>query len=395
MRKEVFIIEAKRTATGKYGGSLSLAPASDLAAQLIKYISFKFPKIINRIDEIIIGNVLSAGIGQNPARIAAMKGGLSHQIPAFTINKVCGSGLKSIILGTQIIQNDDANLIMAGGMENMSQCPYYLDKHRFGAKFNHHVLRDGMLTDGLFCSLIGKHMGFTAEILAKKYKISRIEQDLFALNSHKKAMVAIDNNKFKEEIIPIKISSQNKDFIFKEDEQVRKKISIDSLSKLKPVFKKNGTVTAGNSCPLSDGAAIVLLATEKMIKKYHLIPKVIIKSYAYLGFNPRYMGLGSYYAAKKCLKKVGLKPSSVGLWEINEAFASQSLAVLKLLKINPEIVNVNGGAIALGHPIGASGTKILTTLIYELKRRKLRYGMASLCIGGGQGIAILIENINC
>lgn len=392
MQKSVYIVEAKRTAIGRYGGTLLSLSPTDVMAIVIRYITTKLPEIKNKIDEVIVGNVLSAGIGQNPARIALIKAGLSNKIPAFTVNKVCGSGLKSVVLGVNAIQNEDADLIFAGGMESMSRCPYYLDGYRFGIKFGDQSVRDGMIYDGLSCSLIGEHMGITAENLAKKFQISREEQDEYAFQSHQKAINAIDNKFFQDDIIPVEIEGQ-REFNFLEDEQPRRDTSLEKLLQLKPAFKKNGTVTAGNSSSLNDGAGLVLLASEKAVKRYKLKPKAVIRSYASKALNPSLMGLGAYFAAKKSLEKAGLNKSKIDLWEINEAFASQSLAVLKLLDLDRQKVNVRGGAIAFGHPIGATGTIILTTLLSELQRRKLQYGLVSLCIGGGQGISIVIERV--
>lgn len=393
MRGEVYIVDAKRTPVGKYGGSLAETSATELATIVIKALLEANPKIIKYIDEVILGNVLSAGLGQNPARIAAFKSGVSQKVPSLTINKVCGSGLKSIIIGTQSIQSQDAGVIIAGGMENMSRSPYLLDNYRFGAKSGNRIVKDSMIYDGLFCSLIGEHMGMTGEHVAKKYNVSREEQDAYALKSHQKAIAAINNKKFSDEVIPVTIQRGKESIMFAVDEQPRKDTNLESLKKLSPAFKKDGSVTAGNASPLNDAAAAVIIASARFIKKNSIRPMAKIKSFSYVGLNPRYMGLGSYYAAKKCLAKTKLKISDIDLWEINEAFASQSIAVLKLLGIDEQKVNVNGGALALGHPIGASGARILTTLLYELKRRSLQYGIASLCIGGGQGIAALIENI--
>lgn len=390
MNSSVFIIDAKRTAIGKYGGAFLPFTAPDLMSFLIKNLSDKFPQVKNRLDEIIVGNVLSAGIGQNPARIAAIRGGLSEKIPAFSINKVCGSGLKSVILGAGAIQNEDADLILAGGMESMSRVPFYIDGHRFGVRFGNQTIRDGMVYDGLFCSLIGEHMGITAENIARKFGISRKEQDEYAIESHKKAIYAIDNKFFQKDIISVE-SEEGKSF--SEDEQPRRDTTLEKLSLLKPAFKKTGTVTAGNASTLNDGAGLILLASERAVRKYNLKPRAALRAYASVGLNPKFMGLGAYLALEKLLVKEKLDKSKVDLWEINEAFASQTLAVLKLLEIDKQKVNVRGGAIAFGHPIGASGSIILTSLISELERRKLRYGTASLCIGGGQGIAVLIERL--
>lgn len=390
MQKKVYILDAKRTPIAKFGGNFVSLSAPILASQVINDIFKKRLKLKNKIDEVIIGNVLSTGLGQNPARIAAMKGGLSKNIPSYTVNKVCGSGLQSIINAAQAIELNNASLILAGGMESMSNAPYYL-QNRFGnKKFGDQKLQDSILTDAIYCSLTNQYMGKTAELLAKKYSISRKDQDTYALKSHQKAIRAIKTNKFKKEIIPIKINNNNYDT----DEQPRVDTSIEKLNQLLPAFHKNGTVTAGNSSSLNDGAAITLIASEKTVKKYRLKPMAKIINYCSVALDPKYMGLGAYYAIKKLLIKSQMKKSDIDLWEINEAFAAQILSVLQLLGINEKNVNVNGGAIALGHPVGASGTRILTTLIYELKRQKLQFGIASLCIGGGQGISILIENIN-
>lgn len=388
----VYVIDAKRTAIGKYGGALLSMPAPYLMASLIKNFSGRFPQIKDKIGEVIIGNVLSAGMGQNPARIAAEEGGLSERIPAFTVNKVCGSGLKSVALGAGVIKNGDADLVLSGGMENMSRVPFYLDGYRFGVKFGNQNIKDGMIYDGLLCSLIGEHMGVTAENIAHKFRIPRQEQDEYALESQKKAVKAIDNKLFRDDIVPLTVKGKE-EMVFLEDEQPRRDTSYEKLSQLKTVFKKNGTVTAGNSSSLNDGAGLVLLASEKAVSRYNLKPRAILRAYASVGLNPKFMGLGAYFALEKLLAKEKLDKSKVDLWEINEAFASQSLAVLNLLKVDREKVNVRGGAIAFGHAIGASGSIILTSLISELERRKLRYGTASLCIGGGQGIAVLIERL--
>jgi acetyl-CoA C-acetyltransferase len=392
MKNNVYIIDAKRTAIARFGGSFVGTSATDLAAVAVKYILNNNLEILNKIDEVILGNTLSAGLGQNPARIVAYKSGLSQKIPSYVVNKVCGSGMKSVVLGAQSIELNEANLVIAGGMENMSRAPFLINNYRFGVKSGNQEIIDCMINDGLFCSLIGKHMGITAEIIAKKYKISRKIQDLYSLNSHKKAVKAIKENIFDDEIVPVEVKIKNNIIKIKQDEQPREDTSIDALAKLKPVFKENGTVTAGNSSSINDGAAVTLLVSENIVKKLKLKPLAVIKSYASVAIDPRVMGMGSYYAAIKCLDKVKMNVKDIDLWEINEAFASQSIAVIKLLGINENKVNVNGGAIALGHPIGASGARILVTLVHELKRRKLKYGVASLCIGGGQGIAMLIEN---
>lgn len=289
----VFIIDAKRTAIGKFGGFLLSVSAPHLMAVLIKDFAKRFPKIKNKVNEVIIGNVLSAGVGQNPARIAANEGGLSEKIPAFTVNKVCGSGLKSVILGAGAIQNEDADLIFAGGMESMSRVPYYLEGYRFGVKFGNQNIKDGMVYDGLFCSLIGEHMGITAENIAGKFQISRHDQDEYAVESHRKAIYAIDSKFFHEDIVPVEIKGRENIF-FSEDEQPRRDTSYEKLSQLKAVFKKDGTVTAGNASSLNDGAGLVLLVSEKAVKKYSLKPKAVLRAYAYVGLDPKFMGLGAF-----------------------------------------------------------------------------------------------------
>lgn len=393
MKKDIYLIAAKRTPVGKFGGSLSKTSATQLGAIIINELLKTYPSFRDHIDEVILGNTLSSGLGQNPARIAAISANLPQSTPSFTVNKVCGSGLKSVALAAQSILTEDANLVIAGGMENMSLCPYIINNYRFGSKMGDQVIKDAMIFDGLFCSLIGEHMGMTAEYVAEKYKISRKDQEEYAVESHKRAMHAVTSGIFKKEIVPIPITQGKKEAIFDTDEQPRSDTNLEILSKLIPVFKKNGSVTAATASPINDGAAGVLVASEKFIKKHNTPPMAKIVSFASVGIDPKYMGMGSYYAAEKCLINAGLKVSDIDIWELNEAFASQSIAVIKLLGVDPSKVNTNGGAIALGHPIGASGTRILTTLIYELKRQKKQYGVASLCIGGGQGIAMLIENI--
>ncbi len=393
MSEAAYIIDAKRTPIGKFGGSLVGVAATDLGNLVIKAVLHHQPSLGRHVDEVIMGNVLSAGLGQNPARIAAFHAGLPHGVPAVTVNKLCGSSLKSVMMAVQAIRCGDARVVAAGGMENMSRSPYILEAHRFGKKYGHGGVKDTLLFDGLYCSLTQEHMGMTAEHIAKKYQISREAQDRYAFESHKKAIRAIERGAFVEEIIPVEISRGKGPSTFTTDEQPRSDTSVEALGRLTPAFKKNGTVTAGNACPINDGAAAALITGERMVRRYKLNPMAVVRGYAYVGLNPRYMGLGAYYAAKKCLTLAGVKPKDVDLWEINEAFASQTLAVLKLLDIDERRVNVNGGAIALGHPIGASGARILTTLLYELKRRSMRLGVASLCIGGGQGVAMLVERV--
>lgn len=385
----VYILEAKRSPIGKFGGGLRDVDATEIGAQVINATVERYEGKLE-INEVVVGNVLGAGLGQNPARTSAMRAGLSDQIPAYTVNKVCGSGLKSVALGYQSILMGDSEVVIAGGIENMSRAPYLLENNRWGVKFGHQKLKDSILSDGIWCSLIDKHMGITAENIAQKYQISRETQDEFSLESHLKAIKAIKNGQFENEIVPIRDPGENSVAI-KADEQPRGDTSVSVLSKLKPVFQEGGCVTAGNASSLNDGAAMVLLGSEKAINGLEGKPLARIVATASIGTDPSLMGMGSYYAAQKCLILADKKVEDVGLWEINEAFASQSIAVINELIIDPEIVNVNGGAIALGHPIGASGARILVTLLHEMNRRDVRLGMASLCIGGGQGIAILVE----
>ncbi|MFC1748546.1 thiolase family protein [Pseudomonadota bacterium] len=389
MKQEVFIVGARRSPIGKYGGGLSGVSATDLGAEVIKDLVRKNSMEDLRVDEVVMGNVLGAGLGQNPARIVVSKAGMSKKIPAYTVNKVCGSGLKSVVLASQSIKLGEKNMVIAGGMENMSQSPYLLDNHRFGKKFGDDKLRDSMVCDGIWCALIDQHMGITGENVARKFHVARETQDKFAYESHKKALLAQKNKRFEEEIVGINVGTKGGDVLVGEDEQPRIDTTIEVLGKLKPAFRKDGSVTAGNASSINDGAAAVLLVSEKISNKLKPMARVVAS--AEIGMDPRYMGLGSYYAAKKCLAKANILVGEVDLWEINEAFASQSVVVIDKLGVEKKIVNVNGGAIALGHPIGASGARILVTLIHEMKRRNDRYGVASLCIGGGQGIAMLVE----
>lgn len=393
MKQIAYIINAKRTPVGKFGGSFKDTPATELGTAVINALLEKYPETTGHIDEVIMGNVLSAGLGQNPARIAALKSGIDQKVPAFTINKVCGSGLKSVILASQAIQNGDAHFIVAGGMENMSRSPYLLENHRFGSRLGDNTIKDSMIYDGLFCSLIGETMGVTAENIAKKNNVPRKEQDAYALESHQKATAAQKSVRFNDEIVPLDVQSGKGKKQVLEDEQPRKDTNLDALQKLSTVFKENGTVTSGNASSLNDAAAGVLVASEKFVKNNTIKPMAKIVSFASVGLDPAYMGLGAYYAAEQVLLKAKLHAKDIDVWELNEAFASQSIAVLRLLDIDRKKVNVNGGAIALGHPIGASGARILTTLLHELQRQSKQYGIASLCIGGGQGIAMLVENV--
>jgi len=387
--KEVFICDALRTPIGSFLGSLSSIPAPKLAAELIKKIVERNGLTGEEINEVIMGNVLSAGIGQAPSRQAALFGGLPESVECMTINKVCGSGLKAVMLAEQAIKCDDASLILAGGMESMSNAPFLLKGVREGIKFGHQNLYDSMLYDGLIDVYSNLHMGNCSEQVAKEKNISREEQDNFAIESYKRALNAQEKGLFNDEILPIQV----KDKLINEDEEP-KKVKFDKIPSLKPVFEKDGTITAANASKLNDGAAVVLIADEQSIKKYNLKPMVKIISQAAYAMNPQKFALAPIGAIQRSLKKAGLNIDDIDLFEINEAFAMVTLAVIKDLNIPHNKVNVNGGAVALGHPIGASGARLLTTLIYEMKRRNSKYGLVSLCIGGGEAVSLIVENIN-
>ena len=387
---DVVITAALRTPIGTYKGSLKDLSADKLGALAIKEVVHKSKLKPDDIDEVVMGHVLTSGLGQNPARQASIHAGIPVSKPAHIINQVCGSGLRSIITSYQSIKLGENKIIVAGGQENMSRAPHAIF-YREEKKLDEKKLVDTMVNDGLIDSFNNYHMGVTAENVAEKYKISRDEQDLFALNSQEKTQKAISENKFKNELIKLQINMNDKNFIFEKDEHPRKNLNIDDLQKLKPVFKVNGTVTAGNSSGINDGAAATVLMSRDEAEAKEVEPLAKIVSWATCGVEPSLMGLGPIQAVNMALEKAGWKSNDVDLFEINEAFAAQSIAVIKDLKIPKEIVNVNGGAIALGHPIGASGTRILVTLIHEMIRQDKAKGCATLCIGGGMGIAICIE----
>jgi acetyl-CoA C-acetyltransferase len=387
--KEVFICDALRTPIGSFLGTLSSIPAPKLAAELIKKVVERNGLKGEEINEVIIGNVLSAGIGQAPARQAALFGGLPESVECMTINKVCGSGLKAVMLAEQAIKCGDASLILAGGMESMSNAPFLLKGIREGIKFGNQNLYDSMLYDGLIDVYSNLHMGNCSEQVAKEKNITREEQDSFAIESYKRALAAQEKGLFNDEILPISV----KDKLVSEDEEP-KKVKFEKIPSLKPVFEKDGTITAANASKLNDGAAITLFADEDTIKKYNLKPLVKIISQAAFAMNPQKFALAPIGAIKKSLEKAKLTITDIDLFEINEAFSMVTIAVMKELGIPHEKVNVNGGAVALGHPIGASGARLLTTLIYEMKRRNSRYGLVSLCIGGGEAVSLIVENIN-
>ena len=387
---DVVITSALRTPIGTYKGSLKDVSADKLGALVIKEVIHKSNLKPDQIDEVIMGHVLTSGLGQNPARQASIHAGIPVSKPAHIINQVCGSGLRSIVSGFQSIKLEENKIIVSGGQENMSRAPHSLF-YRENKKLDESKLVDTMINDGLIDSFNHYHMGVTAENVAEKFEISRDEQDSFALNSQKKAQDAIGQKKFKDEIIKLQINNNNENVIFDNDEHPRNNLIIDDLKKLKTVFKENGTVTPGNSSGINDGAAATVLMTRKQAELKSIEPLVKVVSWASCGVEPSLMGLGPIPAVKEALNKADWNINDVDLFEINEAFAAQSIAVVKELKIPAEKVNVNGGAIALGHPIGASGTRILVTLIHEMIKQNKSKGCAALCIGGGMGIAMCIE----
>ena len=390
MNKSVVITAATRTAVGSLGKSLKNVPGEELGSTVIKETIKRSNLKPAEIDEVIMGQVLTGGAGQNPARQAAMKSGVPKEKPAYVVNQVCGSGIRSVASGFQSIKSGDSNIVIAGGQESMSLAPHAVHL-RDGKKLGNTELTDTMIKDGLWDAFHGYHMGVTAENVATKFQVTRNEQDKFALNSQEKALKAIKENKFSDEITNFKIKSKKAEIDFNKDEHPRNGINIEGLSRLKPVFQKDGTVTAGNASGINDGAAAVTLMSEEEAKKRDLKKLVSIKSWASCGVEPSLMGTGPIPASKKALELAGWKIEDVDLLEVNEAFAAQSIAVLKTLGISEEKVNVNGGAIALGHPIGASGTRILVTLIHEMIKRNSKKGLATLCIGGGMGIAMCVE----
>lgn len=389
--KDIVIVAAKRTAIGDFLGSLANIPAPDLGSIVIKNLLETTGVKPEQVSEVIMGNVLTAGLGQNPARQAAMKAGIPSVIPALTINQVCGSGLKAIELGVQAIKCGDAEIVIAGGQENMSLAPHLLAKVRSGHKMGNMNLVDSMIHDGLSDAYNHYHMGITAENVAQKFNVSREEQDMLAASSQNKAEKARNEGKFKDEIVPVTIPQRKGEAIsFMEDEFIRNDATVAGLAKLKPAFKPDGTVTAGNASGINDGAAAVMLMSAEMAKQLNLEPLAYIKSYASVGLDPEIMGVGPVHATEKALEIAGWKVAELDLIEANEAFAAQAVAVGKLLDLDPRKVNVNGGAIALGHPIGASGCRILVTLIHEMKRQGAKKGLATLCIGGGMGNAMTV-----
>ena len=387
----VAIVSAKRTAIGSFGGSLKDVSAVKIGGELVKQTLESINLNPNLVDEIIFGNVLQTGLGQNVARQIAVNAGIPKEKSAFVVNKVCGSGLKSVVLGVQSILLGDNDVVVCGGVENMSAAPHYTKNARFGQKLGSFELEDTIINDGLTDAFENYHMGITAENIAEQYNITREEQDEFALSSQKKAAVAIENNQFANEIAPIVIKTRREEIIFDTDEFVRPNTTLESLAKLRPAFKKDGTVTAGNASGINDGAACVILMSETCAKELGLEVLAYIDGYASAGLDSKVMGLGPVPATQKVLEKLSLNIEDIDLFEMNEAFAAQSIAVTRLLNLNQNKVNTRGGAISLGHPIGASGCRILVTLVHALINDNKKKGVCSLCIGGGQGIAMVIS----
>jgi acetyl-CoA C-acetyltransferase len=391
-QNEVVIVSAVRTPIGAFAGSLKDISATKLGAHVIKSALEKAGLSAEQVDEVIMGNVLQAGLGQNPARQASIQAGVPQEVPALTINKVCGSGLKAVHLAAQSILVGDSEIVVAGGMENMSQAPYLLEKARDGFRMGDQKVVDSMIRDGLWCAFNDYHMGITAENICSEYELNREELDAFAARSQERAAAAIEAGKFADEIVPVEIPQRKGDpIVFNTDEHPKPGSTAEKLAKLRPAFKKDGIVTAANSSGINDGAAAVVVMSKKKAEELGIEPLATLRGNASAGVDPSIMGIGPVPATKKALEKAGISMSDLNLIEANEAFAAQAVAVGKDLGINEEILNVNGGAIALGHPIGASGTRVLVTLLHELKRRDERYGLATLCIGGGQGVATIVE----
>ncbi|RKP58261.1 acetyl-CoA C-acetyltransferase [Cohnella endophytica] len=391
--REVVIVSGVRTAIGSFQGSLASVPATELGAIVIQEALVRAGLRDEQVDEVIMGNVLQAGLGQNPARQAWLQAGFSNEVPAMTINKVCGSGLKAVVLGAQAIRTGDADIVVAGGMENMSRAPYLLNEARSGLRMGDAALVDSMIRDGLWCAMSDVHMGITAENVAARYRISREEQDVFAAMSQRKAERAFAAGAYQREIVPVRVpQKKGEPLVFDKDEYPRFGTTNETLSKLRPAFQKDGTVTPGNASGINDGAAALVLMSADKANELGIRPLAAIRGYASSAIDPSIMGMGAYAAMSRLFSAVGIASSEeIDLFELNEAFAAQAIAVARQLGLDEERLNVNGGAIALGHPIGASGARILVTLLHELERRNGRTGIAGLCIGGGQGIAMLIE----
>jgi len=389
--EEIVIVGAARTPIGKFGGALASVPAARLGAHVIRKVLERAGVSPEQVSEVIMGQVLAAGVGQNPARQAAIWAGLPDMVPAMTINKVCGSGLKAAMLGAQSIANGDADIVVAGGQESMSQSPHVIPGSRDGFRMGDAKMIDTMIVDGLWDVYNQYHMGVTAENVAKEYAVSREEQDEFAVRSQNKAEAAQKSGRFRDEIVPYEVPARKGPVLFADDEYPRHGATLDAMKALRPAFDKAGTVTAGNASGINDGAAAVVLASARKAKELGLKPIARIRSFASAGVDPKYMGMGPVPASKRCLARAGWEPGDLDLMEINEAFAAQAIAVHRQMGWDTSKVNVNGGAIALGHPIGASGCRILVTLLHEMLKRDAKKGLASLCIGGGMGVALAVE----
>ena len=390
--KQAVIISAARTPIGKFQGALKSFSAPELGSLAVRAAMERAGIEAAQVDEVIMGCVLQAGLGQNPARQAALKAGLPDKVSALTINKVCGSGLKAVMLAAQAVMLGDANIVVAGGMESMTNAPYLLPKAREGYRLGNGTIVDAMIQDGLWCAFDNWHMGETGEVVAEKYQIAREQQDEYAFNSHRKALTAIKAGVFKAEICPVEIPQRKGPaIIFDTDEGPREETTLDTLAKLKPAFRSSGTVTAGNASTINDGAAAVVVTTSDRARQLGRGPFAHIVAQATAGVEPKMVMMAPVDAVKKVAEKAGWDLKEVDLFELNEAFSSQSVALVKTLGLDPERVNVNGGAVALGHPIGASGTRVLVTLLYEMKRREARRAIASLCLGGGNAVALAVE----
>ncbi len=390
--KQAVIISAARSAIGKFQGSLKNFSAPELGAFAVRAAIERAKLDANQIDEVIMGCVLQAGLGQNPARQAALKAAMPNTVSALTLNKVCGSGLKAVMLAAQAIACGDAEIIVAGGMESMTNAPYLLTKAREGYRIGNGELIDSMVHDGLWCAFDQWHMGETGEVVAERYQITRGMQDDFAYHSHRKAIAAIEAGRFNDEIFPIHIPQRKGDpVVFATDEGPRADSSVESLAKLKPAFRKEGTVTAGNASQINDGAAAVVVTSEERANALGIEPLAHITAQATSGIEPKMVMMAPVEATRKVAAKAGWNLQDVDLFEFNEAFSSQSVALTNVLELNPDRINVNGGAVALGHPIGASGARVLTTLLFEMQRRGVKRGIASLCLGGGNAVALAVE----
>ena len=391
MTKKIVLVGAVRTAVGKMGGKLSTVPAAELGKIVIKESLSRAKIAPEQVDEVLMGCVLQGGLGQNVARQASINAGIPESVPALTLNNVCGSGLKSVNMAAALIEAGEADIIVAGGMESMSQACFALEKARFGYRMNDGKLVDLMIKDALWDAFNNYHMGITAENVAEKYGVTREMQDEFAAASQQKAVKAIAEGKFKDEIVPVEVKTRKETVIVDTDEGPREGTTKESLSKLKTAFKKDGTVTAGNASGINDGAAAVVVMSEEKAKELGVTPMATWIAGQSAGVDPAYMGIGPAFSTKKIMEKTGLTVDDMDLIEANEAFAAQSIAVANLLKLDMSKVNVNGGAIALGHPVGASGCRILVTLLYEMQKRKSNYGLATLCVGGGMGVSSIVK----